>query len=532
MLGSIWRFLKEPGQFSRDHGHCRRCLGSVCAFLSLARGEATSAPKADRSQLRQRRHWRRCVGRDDHGGQQRRLPETAAIAMRGIGPTLGVLFALGFAGPAARAEDRPPVHAEEGSVEIGGGVSDSTIIIGIPPEKLDELVRLRTKDLSDLSESQKDTLASLKEKLALNQGQVRAALEILGEADVSPDRLGANLVEIAEKFKDLRTVAAAQRGDDAKIAALKALAQKAIQDGELGKADEFLAEVEKIQTGALERLALNAAQTTAQRGDLALTRLRYVDAAKRFAEAAAKMPAGHEEERWKYLNREAEGLYRQGYKFGDNEAARSATERYRNLAELRSRNALPLDWAVTQNNLGNALATLGERESGTARLEEAVAAFREALQELTRALVPLDWARTRMNLGTALLSLGERANGTARLEEAVAAFREALQELTRALVPLDWARTRMNLGTALLSLGERANGTARLEEAVAAYREALQELTRARAPIEWARTQMHLGTALETLGARESGTARLEEAVAAYHEALQELPARAWRSSG
>ncbi len=42
---------------------------------------------------------------------------------------------------------------------------------------------------------------------------------------------------------------------------------------------------------------------------------------------------------------------------------------------------MPLDWAVTQNNLGNALATLGERESGTARLEEAVAAYRAALAE-------------------------------------------------------------------------------------------------------------------------------------------------------
>ena len=45
---------------------------------------------------------------------------------------------------------------------------------------------------------------------------------------------------------------------------------------------------------------------------------------------------------------------------------------------------MPLDWATTQNNLGVALATLGERESGTARLEEAVAAFRAALEEWTR----------------------------------------------------------------------------------------------------------------------------------------------------
>jgi hypothetical protein len=40
----------------------------------------------------------------------------------------------------------------------------------------------------------------------------------------------------------------------------------------------------------------------------------------------------------------------------------------------------PLDWAATETNLGNALETLGERESGTARLEEAVVAYDGALK--------------------------------------------------------------------------------------------------------------------------------------------------------
>ena len=57
---------------------------------------------------------------------------------------------------------------------------------------------------------------------------------------------------------------------------------------------------------------------------------------------------------------------------------------------------------MTQNNLGNALQSLGERESGTARLEEAVAAYRAALEERTRERVPLDWAMTQNNLGNAL----------------------------------------------------------------------------------------------------------------------------------
>jgi hypothetical protein len=37
-----------------------------------------------------------------------------------------------------------------------------------------------------------------------------------------------------------------------------------------------------------------------------------------------------------------------------------------------------------------------------------------------------------MNLGVALWCLGERESGTAKLEEAVTAYRDALQELTRA----------------------------------------------------------------------------------------------------
>ena len=51
---------------------------------------------------------------------------------------------------------------------------------------------------------------------------------------------------------------------------------------------------------------------------------------------------------------------------------------------------------------------LGERESGTKRLEQAVAAFTEALKERTRERVPLDWVATQNNLGRAIQILRER----------------------------------------------------------------------------------------------------------------------------
>ena len=58
--------------------------------------------------------------------------------------------------------------------------------------------------------------------------------------------------------------------------------------------------------------------------------------------------------------------------------------------------------------LGTALATLSERESGTEGLEQAVAAFTEALTERTRERVPLDWAATQNNLARAVRILRER----------------------------------------------------------------------------------------------------------------------------
>ena len=104
-----------------------------------------------------------------------------------------------------------------------------------------------------------------------------------------------------------------------------------------------------------------------------------------------------------------------------------------------TRDRVPLDWARTQMNLGNALQTLGSRESGTARLEEAVAAYRASLEEMTLDRVPLDWARTQMNLGDGLRALGERESGTARWEAAVAAYESCLS-VTASVWPDKWVR--------------------------------------------------------------------------------------------
>ena len=90
---------------------------------------------------------------------------------------------------------------------------------------------------------------------------------------------------------------------------------------------------------------------------------------------------------------------------------------------------------MTQNNLGSALSSLGEREDGTERLKKAVNAHRAALQVYTRERVPLRWAMTQNNLGSALGSLGEREDGTERLKKAVNLYRAALEGAQCRRVP-------------------------------------------------------------------------------------------------
>ena len=431
---------------------------------------------------------------------------------------LGICFLVSIT--AAFAE----VRADTGSIAIGGNVTGSTLVIGISQQKVDELVRDAKRPLEELTAQQRDNIVLLKEKLDLNERQVHAALAILGENDIPQERLAAKLVEIAERFKDLQATTSVRPGDNLKIAVLKTDAQKAIEAGQLADADALLADVEGEQRRSLDRLAADEAKTSSQRGDLALTRLRYGEAARHFANAAALVPpqGAYVESRIGYLQKEASALYQQGDELGDNGALLTAIERYNRLVNLIPRDQMPLRWASSQNDLGNVLLALGQRESETARLQDATIAYLEALKEWTQERAPLDWATAQNNLGLTFLALGERESGTNRLEAAATAFRNVLKEWTRDRTPNDWAITQNNLGITLMQLGERESGSGQLEEAIVAFREALKEDSRELTPLDWAMIQNNLCNTLRTLGEREGGTARLEEAVTACRETLKE----------
>ncbi|NKB60633.1 MAG: tetratricopeptide repeat protein [Gammaproteobacteria bacterium] len=190
--------------------------------------------------------------------------------------------------------------------------------------------------------------------------------------------------------------------------------------------------------------------------------------------------------------------------------------------QVRDRRTAPLLWGEAQNSLGTALGILGHRQRDEQMLTQCITAFESALEVRTRETSPHEWATTKNNLAAVLQSIGQKDKNTQMLKRAVDTYKEVLEEWTRDKTPLDWASAMNNLGTGLRLLGEHRKGPRTLEQSVAAYSSALSERSREQHPVEWAMIQNNLGAALQKLAEKESNAETLEKAIIAYQHALKE----------
>ena len=132
--------------------------------------------------------------------------------------------------------------------------------------------------------------------------------------------------------------------------------------------------------------------------------------------------------------------------------ARATVDGRRSALVVASRREDPPKWAAAQNDLGNALEALAQLEQGTKSIDsvrEAISAYRLALEERTRERAPLDWARTQAELGRAFELFAIREPGEAKLEDAAAAYREALGVINAGNSPKEAADIERRLAGVL-----------------------------------------------------------------------------------
>ena len=212
-----------------------------------------------------------------------------------------------------------------GGVAVGRDNYGPVSITGISPETLPGIIEAATKDWRNLSGQQKQTIDDLQNKLGVNENALKAFFAVLGEKEVPVEQLVKKLVEIAEGYKEALARAAPNPNDPPEIAKVRDAVKTALEAGQFDRADQLLAQLEKLEDAALASRQLERAGTSAQRGQVAMLQLRYRDAARHFAEAAKHVPEARPEIRLDYLDQEADALYRQGDERGDNGALREAS---------------------------------------------------------------------------------------------------------------------------------------------------------------------------------------------------------------
>lgn len=193
------------------------------------------------------------------------------------------------------------------------------------------------------------------------------------------------------------------------------------------------------------------------------------------------------------------------------------------------RQQAPLEWAQTQNHLGNVLAAQAQQFRDEALYRQAIAAFDLALEALSKEKTPADWATTQVNLGTAAQAVGRQENDSKSLKQAVDAYTNALLVWNREQTPEDWARTMHQLGNTFHAHGLMLKGNTTLQKSVVAYKNALRVFNADDHALELAATHMNCGTVLHHLAESEENADRMEEAIKSYETGLlvcmeQQLP--------
>jgi tetratricopeptide (TPR) repeat protein len=204
--------------------------------------------------------------------------------------------------------------------------------------------------------------------------------------------------------------------------------------------------------------------------------------------------------------------------FGNLQNAISA---YEEALRFRTPERAPINYAATQNNLGNVYGDLAAYQNPVENLKHAITAYEEALRFRTTEGDPLGYAMTQNNMGTSYSALAAYQNPVENLQYAVKACEEALHVYSPEDTPLDYAVTQNNLGTTYRILASQQNPVENLQRAVIAYEEALRFRTPERAPLHYATTQRNIGLAFRGHALYCNGEKREDYLIMARNAFLQ-----------
>ena len=264
-----------------------------------------------------------------------------------------------------------------------------------------------------------ETITQLK-SLGITEAALNQFFNDLGRKNIPPEALDHELREIAKHYLDLKTKIAALSSEDPEVTALIQQARQAVEAVNFPLAERLFNEssqrdeqaAQHLQQAATTRLT-SAAAAQAANGDLQVVQLNFVKAQVYYQKALQLLPPSDKKHRGQYLISLGNSLQESGIrtKGADiHKFLRGAAAAYRDALTVYTKELLPQQWAVTQNNLGATLSEQGTRtggEEGKELIRQAIHAYELSLQIRTRDALPVQWEWTMSNLEIAKKALEE-----------------------------------------------------------------------------------------------------------------------------
>jgi len=189
---------------------------------------------------------------------------------------------------------------------------------------------------------------------------------------------------------------------------------------------------------------------------------------------------------------------------------RKAVKHYGDALSIFKKDKYPVEYALTQNNLGFAYTDLpaATPEEWAENIRKGVDCYNEALKVRRKDEYPVEYAMTQNNLGLAYtdLPVGRAEEQTENIRKAVDCYNEALKVYRKDEYPVEYAATQNNLGLAYTDLPvatpeERAEN---IRKAVDCYKEALKVRKKDEYPHYYCQTAANMGIALASIGSQDA----------------------------
>jgi Asp-tRNA(Asn)/Glu-tRNA(Gln) amidotransferase C subunit len=228
--------------------------------------------------------------------------------------------------------------ADRGSTAIVNNIT------GFKHEEVASLMQVALQAAGTAHQAKIDELAG---QLRTSSGAVMGFFKILQEEDVPVEQLPTKLTLIAQRYVSMLERLAALDLEDtdaqAHIDEAREVLRQADSTKDYDRADALLSQAEETQARKLERaealereaheatsrIRRGTAATRAERGELSLTQLDYLQAAQHFKFAANLVAGDDLKLKLAYLTPFADALMIHGYEKGDNAVLAQAIATYR-----------------------------------------------------------------------------------------------------------------------------------------------------------------------------------------------------------